>query len=382
MLSGVTYRRIDDAGLHITVDGQERTLPVDNVVVCAGQEPQRELQADLQAAGVTVHLIGGADKAEELDAKRAIKQGLELAVALATGPASGELQAKSTSSQYKSSANSSQNNSNSSYTALTVSLSDHIATITLNRPDKANAMNLAMWHELRQAFQWVDRTPEARVAILQGEGKLFTSGIDLQMMMGLSDSIQNDCEARTRENLRQVILDLQDTLTSLERCRKPVLAAVHGACIGGGIDLICCADMRYCSVDASFSIKEIDIGMTADVGTLQRLPKLIGEGMARELAYTARKFGAAEALQMRLVNRVFVSREALQAGVREIATTIAAKSPLAIRGTKEMITYARDHTVADGLNYIATWNAAMLMSNDLQEAMMANMGKRAAVFKD
>jgi 2,4-dienoyl-CoA reductase (NADPH2) len=382
MLSGVTYRRIDDEGLHVTVDGNEMTLPVDNVVLCAGQEPQRELQVDLQAAGVTVHLIGGADKAEELDAKRAIKQGLELAVALASSPSPDALQEELTSSPGKSSASSSQNNSESSYTALTVSLSNHIATITLNRPDKANAMNLAMWHELRQAFKWVDATPEARVAILAGEGRAFTSGIDLQMMMGLSDQIQNDCEARTRENLRQVILDLQDALTSLERCRKPVLAAIHGACIGGGIDLICCADMRYCSSDATFSIKEIDIGMTADVGTLQRVPKLIGEGMARELAYTGRKFDAAEALQMKLVNRVFDSREALQQGVREIAATIAAKSPLSIRGTKEMITYARDHSVADGLNHVATWNAAMLLSNDLQEAMMANMGKRAPQFKD
>ena len=202
------------------------------------------------------------------------------------------------------------------------------------------------------------------------------------MMMGLGPQIQNDCDGRTRENLRRLILDLQDTLTSLERCRKPVLAAIHGGCIGGGIDLITCADMRYCSADAYFTIKEIDIGMTADVGTLQRLPRLIGEGMARELAYTGRKFGAEEAREMRLVNRVFDSREALYAGVREIAATIAAKSPLSIRGTKEMITYARDHSVADGLNYIATWNAAMLMSKDLQEAMMANMGKRAAVFKD
>nr|WP_241839265.1 crotonase/enoyl-CoA hydratase family protein [Rhodoferax antarcticus] len=268
------------------------------------------------------------------------------------------------------------------FETLTVSLADHVATICLNRPDKANAMNLAMWHELRRALQWVDATPQARVAILQGEGKAFTAGIDLQMMMSLGDTIQNDCEARTRENLRQVILDLQDTLTSLERCRKPVLAAIHGACVGGGIDLICCADMRYCSADASFSIKEIDIGMTADVGTLQRLPRLIGEGMARELAYTARKFGADEALQMRLVNRVFDSREALYAGVREIAATIAAKSPLSIRGTKEMITYARDHSVADGLNYVATWNAAMLLSNDLQEAMMATMGRRQPEFKD
>ncbi|MDP2368126.1 crotonase/enoyl-CoA hydratase family protein [Rhodoferax sp.] len=268
------------------------------------------------------------------------------------------------------------------YETLSVTLQDHIATVRLNRPEKANAMNATMWQEIRKAFQWVDETPEARVAVLQGEGKLFTAGIDLQMMMGLAPQIQNDCDGRTREALRRVILDLQDTLTSLERCRKPVLAAIHGACIGGGIDLITCADMRYCSADATFTIKEIDIGMAADVGTLQRLPKLIGEGMARELAYTARKLGADEAREIHLVNRVFESREALYAGVQEIAATIAAKSPLSIRGTKEMITYARDHTVADGLNYIATWNAAMLMSKDLSEAMMANSAKRAAVFKD
>ncbi|MCF8159795.1 MAG: crotonase/enoyl-CoA hydratase family protein [Polaromonas sp.] len=384
MLAGVTYRKIDDAGLHITVGERDMTLPVDNVIICAGQEPQRELQADLQAAGLQVHLIGGADEAAELDAKRAIKQGLELAVALASLPAPGveKPNPSSTACVTRNGADSPGKNSVATYETLSVSLQDHVATIRLNRPGKANAMNLAMWHEIRKAFKWVDATVEARVAILEGEGKLFTSGIDLQMMMGMGDQIQNDCEARTRENLRQVILDLQDTLTSLERCRKPVLAAIHGACIGGGIDLICCADMRYCSADATFSIKEIDIGMTADVGTLQRLPRLIGEGMARELAYTGRKFDAAEALQMRLVNRVFDSREALQNGVRELAASIAAKSPLCIRGVKEMVTYARDHSVADGLNYVATWNAAMLLSNDLQEAMMANMGKRAPEFKD
>jgi len=268
------------------------------------------------------------------------------------------------------------------YETLTVGLQDHIATVCLNRPDKANAMNAAMWQEIRQAFAWVDQTPEARVAILEGEGRLFTAGIDLTMMMGLAPQIHDDCDGRTREALRRVILDLQHTLSSLERCRKPVLAAVHGGCIGGGIDLVTCADMRYCAADAYFVIKEIDIGMTADVGTLQRLPRLIGEGMARELAYTGRRVDAAEAHQMRLVNRVFDSREALRAGVREIAAVIAAKSPLAIRGTKEMITYARDHSVADGLNYIATWNAAMLMSQDLTEAMTANMAKRAPVFRD
>jgi 2,4-dienoyl-CoA reductase (NADPH2) len=384
MLAGVTYRLIDDDGLHITVGERDMTLSVDNVVICAGQEPQRELQAELTAAGIQVHLIGGADKAEELDAKRAIKQGLELAITLAAdpAPATKTLDSISPFNASAASVGSTENNSTMVFTTLSVSLQNHIATIKLNRPDKANAMNLAMWHEIRKAFQWVDATPEARIAVLEGEGKIFTSGIDLQMMMGMGDQIQNDCEARTRENLRQVILDLQDTLTSLERCRKPVLAAIHGACIGGGIDLICCADMRYCSSDASFSIKEIDIGMTADVGTLQRLPKLIGEGMARELCYTGRKFDATEALSMRLVNRVFDSREALQKEVHTLAASIVSKSPLAIRGVKEMITYARDHTVADGLNYVATWNAAMLMSNDLQEAMMANMGKRAAVFKD
>jgi enoyl-CoA hydratase len=268
------------------------------------------------------------------------------------------------------------------FETLSVTREAHIATIRLNRPDKANAMNATMWREIRQAFEWVDSTPEVRVAVLQGEGKLFCAGIDLQMLMGLNAQIQNDCDGRTRESLRRVILGLQDTLTSLERCRKPVLAAIHGGCIGGAIDLITCADMRYASSDAYFSIKEIDIGMTADVGTLQRLPKLVGEGITRELAYTGRRFEAEEARQIGLVNRVYASREALYAGVQEIAANIAAKSPLSIRGTKEMITYARDHSVADGLNYVATWNAAMLMSQDLSEAMAANAAKRPPVFRD
>lgn len=255
---------------------------------------------------------------------------------------------------------------------LTVSVQDHIATVRLNRPEKANAINATMWQDIRRAFDWVDAQPTARVAVLEGEGRHFTSGIDLQMMLGLAPQIQDDCEGRTREALRRVILDLQDTLTSLERCRKPVLAAIHGACVGGGIDLICAADMRYCASDAYFSIKEIDIGMVADVGTLQRLPKLIGsQGLVRELAYTGRRMEAAEAREVGLVNRVFDSREALQAGVREIAASIASKSPLSIRGTKEMLNYARDHSVTDGLNHVATWNAGMLVSEDLTKAMMA-----------
>ncbi len=266
---------------------------------------------------------------------------------------------------------------------IRLTLADKVATVSLNRPEKANAMNWQVWQDIRSAMQWADRTPEVRAVVLQGEGKHFTSGIDLTMMMGLQAQIKDDCDGRMREKLRELILELQDTLTSLERCRKPVLAAIHSGCVGGGVDLISCADMRYCSADAYFTIKEIDIGMVADVGTLQRLPKIIGsQGLVRELAYTGRKVDAEEALRIGLVNRVFESREALQAGVHELALQIAAKSPLSIRGTKEILNHTRDHSVADGLQYMASWNAAMLMSQDLMAAMMASMSKQTPTFKD
>mgnify|MGYP003542220049 FL=1 len=269
------------------------------------------------------------------------------------------------------------------FETLAVSVDQHIATVKLNRPDKANAMNGQMWQDIRSAMQWADRTLEVRVVIVEGEGKHFTSGIDLTMMMGLQAQIKDDCDGRSREKLRALVLELQDTLSSIERCRKPVLAAIHNGCVGGGVDLISCTDMRYCSADAYFTIKEIDIGMVADVGTLQRLPKLIGnQGIVREMAFTGRKVLADEALRIGLVNQVFETREAMQAGVREMAALIASKSPLSIRGTKEMLNYSRDHSVADGLNYIATWNAAMLMSSDLTTAMMASMAKQTPQFKD
>jgi enoyl-CoA hydratase len=237
--------------------------------------------------------------------------------------------------------------------SIRVTLEQHVARLELNRPDKANALDARMWNELREAMQWVDRCDEARVAILSGAGRL-----------------------------RLMILDIQDTVSAIERCRKPVIAQIHGACVGGGIDIVSACDMRYCSDDAWFSVKEVDVGLTADVGTLQRLPKLIGEGMARELAHTARRVGAAEAQQIRLVNRACGSVQDLAAAVAGMAALIASKPPLALRGTKEMITYARDHSVADGLNYIATWNAAMLLSSDLEEALAAQREKRAARFRD
>lgn len=268
------------------------------------------------------------------------------------------------------------------FTTLAVNLDAHIVDIRLNRPDQSNAINAAMWQEIRQAFEWVDSTPEARVAILSGAGKNFCAGIDLAMLAGIEQQIAHADAARSRENLRRLILDLQDCLGSIERCRKPVIAAIHGACVGGALDLVTCCDMRYVAADAVFSIKEIDIGMVADVGTLQRLPRLISQGMTRELAYTGRSVDAIEAVRLGLANSVFDDFSRLTAGVRHIAQTIAAKSPLAIRGTKEALNYSRDHTVADGLQQIATWNAAMLLSGDLQESLTARQGGRPPVFAD
>lgn len=257
-----------------------------------------------------------------------------------------------------------------------------IAELRLHRPERSNAIDEAMWQELREAFTWADEAPAVRVVILAGSGRNFCAGIDLAMLAGVGRLVAHADAARSREALRRLILDLQDCLSSIERCRKPVLAAIHGACIGGAIDLVTCCDMRYAAAGAQFSVREVDVGMTADVGTLQRLPRLVPEGIARELAFTGRSVNGEEARQIGLVNRVFASEELLFAGVREIARTIAGKSPLAVRGTKEMLNYARDHPVADGLNYVATWNAAMLLSADLDEAISALREKRPPRFGD
>ncbi len=268
------------------------------------------------------------------------------------------------------------------FTTLAVSLDGPIAKVRLARPEQANAINAAMWQEIRQAFAWIDATPQARVAILSGAGAHFCAGIDLAMLAGLEQRIADADEARRRENLHRLIGDLQDCLSSIERCRKPVLAAIHGACVGGGLDLAACCDMRYVAADAFFSIKEIDLAMVADVGSLQRLPHLLGQGMLRELAYTGRRVGAEEAVRLGLANCVFGDFSALTAAVRQIAQTIAGKSPLAIRGIKEALNYSRDRPVADGLQQVAAWNAARLLSADLQESLNARQAGRPPLFAD
>lgn len=268
------------------------------------------------------------------------------------------------------------------FTCLTATLADSIARIELNRSDKANALNGTLWREIGEAFRWVDETPEARVAILSGAGRHFCAGIDFELMgqvLGAVETLGPGCK---EEQLRRTILELQAAFTALETCRKPVLAAIQGLCIGGGLDLIAACDMRYATVDAAFSLKEVDLAIVADVGSLQRLPYLIGEGRLRELAFTARPFDAAEAQAMSLVNRTFADAGALREGVTAIAAAIAVKSPLTVRGVKQVLNYGRDHSVADGLDYVATWNSAQLLSDDTREAIMATMQKRQPRFKD
>lgn len=257
-----------------------------------------------------------------------------------------------------------------------------IAQVILNRPDKANALHMDAWNEMQSIFETLSKTDEVRVIILAGEGKHFCAGIDLELLMSIGKVQETTCTGKQSEKLRTTILTLQQTVTAIEKCAKPVLAAIHSGCIGGGLDIATACDMRFCTQDAYFTMKEIDLGMVADLGTLQRLPKIISSGMAAEMAYTGRKVFGPEAKSIGLVNQFYDSKQTMMDGVMEIASTIASKSPISIRGTKEVLQYSREHTVADGLNYMSTWNAAMMLSSDLKEAFKATMEKRAPKFDD
>jgi enoyl-CoA hydratase len=268
-----------------------------------------------------------------------------------------------------------------SFSRFLVEISNFVATVSINKADKANALDLKAWYELRTIFQQLDQDETVRVVMLKGEGKHFCSGMELSVFMQIQELMQGTCSGRKNEKLRKFILDLQDCVTIIEKCSKPVLAAIHGGCIGGGLDIAAACDMRYSTNDATFSIREIEIGIVADLGVLQRLPKIMPAGYVREMAYTGRNVKGVEAAKMSLVNQCFETKEELFAFVSQLANEMAAKSPLSMRGTKEMLLYATDHSIADGLNYVATWNSATLLSNDMTEAVMATMEKRKPNFE-
>lgn len=244
----------------------------------------------------------------------------------------------------------------------------------------------AFWRELPQIVDELSSSGSVRAMVLSGEGKHFCSGMDLEVFGAENSDIDLGKSAghrsRRNERFRSSAMKLQETFSSMERARMPVLAAVQGACVGGAIDMITACDMRYATENAFFSIQEINIAMTADVGTLQRMPKLVAEGIVRELAYTGRRWTAAEAKAAGFVNELYPDQETMIDAVMGVAAEIADKSPMAIWGTKQTMHYTRDHGIADGLEYVANWNAAMFDTDDMAEAFKAQMENRAADFPD
>jgi enoyl-CoA hydratase len=262
---------------------------------------------------------------------------------------------------------------------LSINIDKHIAHVQLCRPEALNSMVTAFWHELPAAVRKIDKESLARVIVISSQGKHFSAGMDLSVFVDMAKDFQGE-PARRAERSRRWILELQDSFNALEEVRMPVLVAVQGGAIGGAVDMICAADSRYCTQDAFFTIKETELGMTADVGTLQRLPHLIPQGLIRELAYTGRNMHSSEAKECGFVNQVFVDHISMLEGVMKIAAKIAMHSPMAVTGCKEMINYTRDHNVSDSLTYMATWQSGMLQMPDVQEAMAAGQEKRLPVY--
>ena len=271
------------------------------------------------------------------------------------------------------------------YECFDVDVADHVAHVQLTRPEKRNSMIASFWRELPAIINDLDDDPEVRAIVISSTGPHFSAGMDLAAFGGRA---VDDPDERKRQAIRHGASfydnarHLQDSFTILENCRLPVLAAIQGGCIGGGVDMVTACDMRYATSDAYLTVFEINIGMTADVGTFPRLVKLIPEGIVRELAYTGRRMSADEAQSVGLLNAVFEDQETMLAEVMAIAREIASKPPLAVYGCKRMINYARDHNTADGLDYIAIWNASFLQGAEMQEAMTANREGRPGEFVD
>lgn len=255
-----------------------------------------------------------------------------------------------------------------------------VAHLVLNRPEAMNTMNATFWRELDGVLELIHDGGQTRVLVLSSTGKHFSAGMALDVFSG---GIQmDDRSPEGRAAMLDTIGALQTTFTKLENLRIPVLAAIQGGCIGGAVDMVTACCLRYATADAFFCIQEINIGMVADVGTLQRLPKLIPEAVAKELAYTGRRLPAARALVLGLVNEVFDTPQAMLAGAMQIAREIASKPPVAIWGTKQAIHYTRDHSVADALQQMGWLQSAIWSNRHVQEAVTAIKEKRAGDFPD
>ena len=272
------------------------------------------------------------------------------------------------------------------YESFKYTSEEGVGHLILDKGEDLNKMTMNFWYELPRILDEIDKDASLRVLILSSTGKHFCAGMDLKNFGTLGNDAEKKTnvpdKARIGESLYRVAKELQDMLSKLEKLRIPVLAGIQGGCIGGGLDLVTAADMRFASKDAFFCIQGVNIGMAADIGTLQRLPRVIPEGKVRELAYTGRRMPAEEALEAGLVNKVYESHEEMISGLKEMAAVIASKSPLAVYGTKAILNFSRDHTIAEGLEYNALWSGAMLPQEDMAEAMMSNMEKRDPEFQD
>jgi enoyl-CoA hydratase len=269
------------------------------------------------------------------------------------------------------------------HTCFAVTIDNHMAHIVLNRPEAFNAMPRAFWNELPAIVNDINDNARARVIVISSTGKHFSAGMDISVFTdGEGVSAGSGDQYARAEAFRQFVLTLQGTFNCLDNARMPVIAAIQGGCIGAGVDMTSACDVRYCTEDAFFQIAEINIGMTADVGTFPRLCKLIPEGWVRELAYSGRRLPAQTAKEIGLVNGVFPTQAAMMEHVMALAAEIAEKSPVAVAGSKRMINYARDHSQTDALDYIATWQAGMFAPPHMAEAFTAKSQKRAGAFPD
>ncbi|HEY1694532.1 MAG TPA: crotonase/enoyl-CoA hydratase family protein [Polyangiaceae bacterium] len=269
-----------------------------------------------------------------------------------------------------------------SLASLAVSVDSHVATVVLRSNGKANRMGPAFWAEMPVAFAWLDAEPEVRAVVLRGEGEHFSYGLDLATMGGALGAVLGDgAMARERTELLATIERLQRAVSCVAACRKPVVAAIAGWCIGGGVDLATACDVRLCAADARFSVREVKLAMVADVGTLARLPAIVGQGHARMLAMTGDDVDAARALRIGLVEDVYESHEALFEAAGALAGRLAANPPLVVQGVKHVLGAASERAAAESLRTVALWNAAFLASHDLREAMTAFLEKRPARFE-